>query len=148
MGWLDLLLSAGGGGVLGLLGAGFKQFMSWKDKKLTLQYQIDMAKEDRLNMEMEIALAKVRGEIDLELQESENDAKNLQAALAAEASIKDARPWVNDLRGSTRPFLTYGLSLAAVLLVSFQPENQWNNDIVFMAMTAVGYWFGDRPPKR
>lgn len=145
---LELLLSAGGGGVLGLLGAGFKSFMSWKDKKLTLEYQIKMAAEERQNMEMEMQLAKVRGEIDLEITESEQDAKNLQAALAAEAAIKDTSPWVNDLRGSTRPLLTYALAFAAVMLVAFQPENQWNNDVVFMAMTAVGYWFGDRPPKR
>ena len=145
---LDLLLSAGGGGVLGLLGAGFKAFMSWKDKKLTLEYQIKMAAEERQNMAMELELAKAKGEIELELQETTQDAENLQAALRAEAALPDASPWVNDLRASTRPLLTYALSIAAVSLVWTSPENPWNNDIVFMAMTAVGYWFGDRPPKR
>ncbi len=145
---LDLLLSAGGGGLLGLLGAGFKTFMSWKDKKLTLEYQIKMAAEERRNMEMEMELARVRGQIDLEITESTQDAQNLQAALAAEAAIPAGSPWVDDLRGSTRPILTYALSISAVSLVAFQPDNQWNNDVVFMAMTAVGYWFGDRPPKR
>jgi len=144
---LDLLLSAGGGGVLGLVGAGFKSFMGWKEKKLTLQHELDLARETRLTMGVEIQLAKLQGEIELEQTEVTADASNLNAALQAEASITGTSQWVTDLRGSTRPVLTYLLSISAVSMVWNYPDNPWNNDLVFMAMTAVGYWFGDRPKR-
>ena len=144
---LDLLLSAGGGGVLGLLGAGFKSFMGWKEKKLTLQHEIELAKETRMTMGVEIQLAKLQGEIDLEQAGVVADSSNLNAALQAEASITGTSQWVTDLRGSTRPILTYLLSIAAVSMIWSQPGNLWNNDLVFMAMTAIGYWFGDRPKR-
>lgn len=145
---LELLLSAGGGGILGLVGAGFKTWMGFKQKKLDLEHQIKLAKEERENMALEMELARVKGTIDLELQESEASARGLEAALRAESALPDGSAWVNDLRGSVRPILTYALSTAAVAIAAFQPDNPWNNDIIFMAMTAVGYWFGDRPPKR
>ena len=131
--------------MLGLLGAGFKAFMGWKDKKLAFQHEIELAKETRLTMGVEMQLAQLKGQIDLEQPEVAADAAHLNAALQAEASITNTSPWVNDLRGSTRPLLTYMLSIAAVSMVWAQPDNPWNNDLVFMAMTAVGYWFGDRP---
>ena len=53
---LETLLSAAGGGLFGLIGSGFKTWMSWKDKKLTLQYQLKMAAEERQNMKMEMGL--------------------------------------------------------------------------------------------
>ena len=142
---LETLLSAAGGGLFGLIGSGFKTFMTWKQKKLEFQYAIDMAKEERQNLALEMELAKVKGAIDLELQESEADAQNLRAAINAEASITGTRQWVADLRGSVRPFLTYGLCVCAFILILGWPENKWNNEFVFMAMTAVTFWFGDRP---
>lgn len=145
---LETLLSAAGGGLFGLIGSGFKAFMSWKDKKLTLEYQIKMAAEERQNMALEMELAKVKGAIDLELQESQADAANLQAAIAAEGAIQGASQWVDDMRGSVRPILTYGLVVCSVVLIAWQPENKWNNEVVFMAMTAVTFWFGDRPRKK
>ena len=84
-------------------------------------------------------LARRKGEMDLELQESSDDSANLRAALNAEAQITGTSQWVNDLRGSTRPILTYLLTLIACVT---QTEA-----FVFMATTAITFWFGDRPPK-
>ena len=145
---LELLLSAGGGGLFGLIGSGFKLWGKYKEKKLLFEHQVNMAKEDRLNMQAELELAKVKGAIDLELTESENDAKSLQAAIQAEASITGTSQWVADLRGSTRPFLTYGLVTASAAIIVFTPQNPWANEFIFMASTAVTFWFGDRPRKQ
>ena len=142
---LETLLSAAGGGLFGLIGSGFKTFMKWKEEKERYKFQIAMAAEERQNMEMEMRLAEIKGAIDLELQESANDAANLQAAIRAESQITGTSQWVADLRGSVRPFLTYGLCLCSFVLIMGWPENQWNNEFVFMAMTAVTFWFGDRP---
>lgn len=144
---LDAILSAAGGGLFGLIGAGFTKFMGWKEKKLELEHEVKMASENRATMEMETQLAKVRGAIDLELQESEADAKNLQAAISAEGNIKDASQWVTDLRGSLRPLLTYALVACAVAMsVLAGQDNPHTNEVIFMAMTAVTFWYGSRPP--
>lgn len=145
---LDTILSAAGGGIFGLIGSGFKLWGAYKEKKLVFEHEAVMAKENRETMSMEMELARIQGTIDLELQESEQDATNLQAAINAEASITGASPWVDNLRGSLRPFLTYGLCLAAYVLVLVDRDNPWCNDFIFLATTAVTFWFGTRPMKK
>lgn len=144
---LEMLLSAGGGGLFGLLGSAGKMFAAYKEKKLIFSHEVQMAEQTRRNMEMEMQLATLQGQIDLELQESENDAKNLQAAINAEAAVSGASAWVNDLRSSVRPILTYGLSVLAISMAWTSPENPWLNEIIFLASTAVTFWFGTRPYK-
>ena len=143
---LDSILNVASGGLFGLIGAGFTKFMGWKEKKLELEHEVNMASENRLTMQMETELAKIQGSIDLELQESEADAKNLQAAINAEGNIRGASQWVTDLRGSLRPILTYSLVACAILMSSFLQGNPWNGEILFLATTAVTFWFGSRPP--
>ena len=143
---LETLLSVGSGGLFGLLGAGFTKFMGYREKKLAFQHEVSMASEDRLTMEIEIARAKVQGSIDLELQESEADAKNLQAAINAEGTITETSAWVADLRGSVRPILTYLLVFFAVSMAVWGTEsNPYTKDVMFLAATAVTFWFGSRP---
>lgn len=142
---LELLTSAAGGGILGVIGAGIKTFTAYKEKKLTFAHEVSMAEENRRSMTIEMELAKVKGTIDLELQESESDAQNLTAAIEAEASTKGDSAWVQDLKASTRPILTYALVVTAFGLVAMSPENPWANEFIFMATTAVTFWFGDRP---
>ena len=148
MGILELIFSAGSGGLLGLLGSGFKQFMSWKDKKLTLEFELKTMDKQAELMQLESELALQEKAIDREIKEDENDARSLQAALLAESKITGTSQWVADLRGSVRPVLTYALAILSIVMAWNSPGNPWVNEVVFMAMTAVGYWFGDRPPRR
>jgi len=145
MALLELLASAASGGLLGGALSLGKLYHAYKEKKLSFAHEVSMAAETRQNMAMEMELAKIRGTIDLELQESEDDAKSLRSAISAEADSKGSSPWVMDLKASTRPFLTYGLTISAFFLVAFSPDNPWGNEFIFMAMTAVTFWFGDRP---
>ena len=145
----ESLLSAAGGGLFGLVGAGFTKIVGYFEQKQQLAHAIQMAAEDRLNMEMEITLAQAKGVIDLELQESEQDAKNLQTAINAEASITGTSQWVADMRGSLRPILTYSLVACAVAMsVWAAKDNPFTNEIIFLATTATTFWFGSRPPSR
>ena len=137
---LEFLTSAATGGVLGGILSGFKLYAGYKKQQIDYAFQIDLAKETRLNIGAEMELAKMRGEIDLEIQESTDDSANLRAAMEAESQITNTSQWVNDLRGSTRPILTYALTLAAAIIQT--------TDFVFMATTAITFWFGDRPPKK
>ena len=145
---LETLINVGSGGLFGLIGAGFTKYMGWKQQKLQLEHDLKMAAEERQNIAMEMELAQIKGTIDLELQESENDAKALQSALAHDAAITGTSQWVADLRGSLRPILTYGLVICAVLMTSFLQNNPHNDSVLFLATTAVTFWFGSRPPSK
>jgi hypothetical protein len=142
---LETILSAAGGGLFGLLGAGVKMFMEYKDKVLANKHEVEMAEQSRKDMTMELELSKQQGSIDLELQESDADARNLTAAINAESEAKGASQWVNDLKASTRPILTYLLCIMAIILVIIESQSPWVNEIVFLASTSVTFWFGDRP---
>ena len=148
MQWLDLLFSAGGGGMLGLVASGFKQWMSWKDKKLALEHELQLIDKQTEQMQIEATLAKEKREIDLEIQDSDNAARNLRAAIEAEASITGTSQWVTDLRGSLRPLLTWFIDISTVGLIIFTPTNIMLDKLTFLAGTVTGYWFGDRPRNR
>ena len=145
MEWLDLIFSAGGGGVLGLVASGFKQWMSWKDKKLALEHELQLIDKQIAQMQIEAQLAKEKRVLDLEIQESDNAAKNLRAAIEAEAAITGTSQWVTDLRGSLRPLITWFIDITTVALIAFDPTNVMLDKLTFLAGTVTGYWFGDRP---
>lgn len=145
---IDTLLSVGTGGLFGLIGAGVTKFADFKLSKMKFAHEAIMAKEGREDMRLEIDLANTRGAIDLELEESQADAIGLATAIKAEAAITGTSQWVADLRGSTRPFLTYGLCMAAIAMSASNPDNPMNNEIIFMASIATTFWFGSRPASK
>ncbi len=141
MEWLTALTGVASGGLFGLVGTGFKLWMGNKKEEAKLAHQLALAKETRENMKLEMELVQTKQAHDLELQENDNDAKGLHAAIAAEANIAKVHLWVNDVRGCTRPFLT-------VLLIAVTWYYPDNPEFSFMAATAVTFWFGDRPLKK
>ena len=140
MDWVNLIFSAAGGGVLGLVGAGIKQFAAHKKQEQANAQEVLMQKAINENMRLETERMSLKGKIDLEYQESDADAKGLQAAIAAEASTTNTAQWVNNIKALTRPVLTLLLVIAAAI----KPDE---DDLVWMASTAVTFWFGDRPRK-
>lgn len=142
---LDLIGSAASGGLLGGVFSAIKLFGAYKEKKLMFAHELNMAEQDRKNMDKEIEVAKVKGTLELEVEESRGDAMALTAAINAEADSKAASPWVQDFKSMTRPVLTYLLVIMAFGLVLADQANPWAEEIVFMASTAVTFWFGDRP---
>lgn len=142
---IELLTSAAGGGIFGLGASLIKGWGAYKTKQLDFQHEVNMTVEIGKNMLLEMDLAKIKGTIDLEIQESEADAKNLTAAITAEASMKGSSPWVNDVRAMVRPTLTAGLVILAFIAAGF--DNHYTPQFIFMATTAVTFWFGDRPRK-
>ena len=140
---LELLTSAAGGGIFGLGASLIKGWGKYKQQQLDFKHELDMTVQIGKNMLLEMDLAKLKGTIDLEIQESEADARNLTEAIKAESSMKGASPWVNDVRALVRPTLTAGLvflAFAAAML-----NNAYAPQFIFMATTAVLFWFGDRP---
>ena len=142
---LELLGSAASGGLLGGVFSAVKLFGAYKEKKLQFAHELAMSQEDRKNMDKEIEVAKVKGTLDLEIEESRGDAMALTAAINAEATTKANSPWVQDFKSMTRPVLTYLLVIMAFGITLADQGNPWAEEIVFMASTAVTFWFGDRP---
>ena len=77
----------------------------------------------------------------------------LTASLQAEAAIGATYQWVNAVRALVRPALTFGL--AAFLCAAFFALTPGDIDrayvadsLVFAAVTAIVWWFGDRAPRR
>ena len=142
---LELLTSAAGGGIFGLGASLIKGWGAYKTKQLDMKHELDMTVQIGANMTLEMDLAKIKGTIDLELQQSEADARSFTAAITAEADLKGASPWVNDVRALVRPTLTAGLVLLAFIAAMW--NNPYTPQFIFMATTAVLFWFGDRPRK-
>ncbi len=144
-----LELLAGGGGVFsGLIGNGISAFVNYKNKKLDHSHELAMADKRDREMQNEVALAKLQGEQALVLEQEAGANASLQAALGAEASITGTSQWVADLRGSVRPILTYALSLSVVALVALGSNHEQLPQLIYLASTAVTFWFGSRTAKR
>ena len=141
MEWLNAIFGVAGGGVLGLVGAGVNKYFDYKKQGQANMQELAIADKVSEQMDKELELAKFKGSLELEVMESDNDAKGLMAAIDAEQSIKDVHPWVNDVRGMTRPVLTL------VLVIMAWSEDQADETLNWMASTAVTFWFGDRPRK-
>ena len=142
MEWLNAAFSVAGGGIFGLIGAGVNKFFDYKKQQQINIQELAMADKVAVQMDKEFELAKFKGSMELEIQDSDNDAKGLMSAIEAEQSIKEVHKWVNDVRGMTRPVLTLILVLMAWWEEGIDKSLDW------MASTAVTFWFGDRPPKK
>ena len=145
---LEALLAGGGGVLSGLIGNGITAFISYKNKKLDHAHELSMADKRMVEMEAEVALTKLQGEQTLILEQEQGANETLQQAIAAEASITGTSQWVADLRGSVRPILTYVLSLAVVGFLAFDSDHPQLPQLIYLASTAVTFWFGGRAVKK
>ena len=142
MAWLETLGLVASGGATGLIGMGIKIFADYKKEQKKTEHQLNVMQENRLTMAAELELAKYQGQVELELVDRRSDSEGLLAAIAAEQNTgENTYKWVNAVRGCTRPVLTFMLVIFAWL----DPDEE---QLTYMASTAVTFWFGDRPIKR
>ena len=150
---VDAGTSAMSGGLFGLIGnvatkvvGYFEAEQQFKQKQAEWAHEIDLLKlqmnAKQQETESEIALAGASGSW-----------SGLSASLQAETAIGATYPWVNAVRALVRPALTFGL--AAFLCAAFFALAPGDidrayvaNSLVFAAVTAIVWWFGDRAPKR
>lgn len=152
------------GGLTGLIGGIGQKFFDYKSKKLEIDLQ-------KIKGEQEIALRKADAEIMAQewkartvIAETEADAKMFEAShnepeLYSQnlKSISRQQGWlliiVDFLRGIVRPGLT--LYLCAVVTIMYtrtdgatiNPQSIVDT-ILYLAVTAVTWWFGSRGPKK
>lgn len=147
MDWLSILGNVSSGGLFGLLGTGFSFAMGYFQKKQEHRQRLEWAIEERetLKIKGQLAAAQTAGEIVVAREKGAADA--FVESQKAERSIARSYPWVDAIRGVTRPFLTFFLILVAVVMrYSADPATRAyiDQNIVVTAVASVTWWFGQR----
>ena len=145
--------SALGGGLFGLVGNVASKLIGLVEAKQEFaQKKEEWGHEERLlDMQTKAKAAETEGE--LAVTASSGSWSGLAESLKAETGIGPAYPWVNAVRALVRPALTLGL--AAFLCAAFFALTPGDIDrayvadsLIFAAVTAIVWWFGDRAPKK
>jgi len=142
---LEILL----GPFTGLLGSAVTGLVSYFET----QQKIEMKKLDHAH---EVVLldkqAQMRGaemENEQALAEIAADVTALQGSYDHAASFGESYLWVNAVLKLVRPVLTLVLMGSSVVIASFVIEDEnaqieLAKQVVYLAGTAIGWWFGDR----
>ena len=150
---VDAGSSAMSGGLFGLIGNVATKLVGYFEAEQQFkQKQAEWAHEtDLLKLQMNAKQQETESEI--QLAGASGSWSGLAASLAAEAAIGATYSWVNAVRALVRPALTFGL--ATFLCAAFFALAPGDidrayvaNSLVFAAVTAIVWWFGDRAPKR
>jgi hypothetical protein len=106
---------------------------------------------DLLKLQMQARAAETEQEV--RVAESQGSWGGLAASVTADGLAGASYPWVNAVRALVRPALTLGL--AGFLANAFSTMAPGDIDrayvadsLVFAAVTAIVWWFGDRAPRR
>ena len=145
--------SALGGGLFGLLGnVASKVIGIFEAKQAFVQKKEEWGHEERL-LDMQVKAKAAESEQELAVTAASGSWGGLGESLKAETSIGATYPWVNAVRALVRPALTLGL--ASFLCAAFFAMTPGDIDrayvadsLVFAAVTAIVWWFGDRAPKK
>ena len=145
--------SAATGGIFGLIGnVATKVVGYFEAEQLFKQKQAEWAHETDL-LKLQMQTKREETEDELQIVAARGSQAGLTASLQAEAAIGTTYEWVNAVRALVRPALTFGL--AAFLCAAFfaMPAGDIDrayvaDSLVFAAVTAIVWWFGDRAPRR
>jgi hypothetical protein len=152
--------AAASGGLVGILGSGLgrvfglvERRMARKDKELEFEQERYRWQHESQLVRLQMDAKQAETEQAIELAASEGSWAGLRASIDADAKIDSSSPWVNDIRGITRPALTVLLWVITGAILWFGLADKSTTQkivdaIVFSATTATVWWFGDRAPGR
>jgi hypothetical protein len=145
-------ISAGAGGVFGLIGnLATKTFTYLESKQSSAARQAEWAHEtELLKLQAQWKQPETESTPPLALTASWS---GLLSSVAAEGALPASYKWVDAARALVRPLLTLGLSaVLAAAFFSMAPTDAARayviDSLVFAAVTAIVWWFGDRAPPR
>lgn len=150
---LGTTTSALSGGLFGLLGnVATKIFGFFEAKEVFVEKQAERAHEiELLKLQMQAKAQETEQEV--QVLDTQGSWAGLTTSVQAEGQLPASYAWVNAVRALVRPALTFGL--AAFLACAFfaMPAGDAGrayvaDSLVFAAITAIVWWFGDRAPKR
>jgi len=164
----SLFASSGFGALIGLLGSWLTKREERKNLQLKYDYDLKIAEVRKAEAAAEAAHELAMADKQIERAQVEGDiAKDIKETDAFIESLKEQTQvygvkWVDALRGIMRPLITiYLLALATIVTLAIgklvgglQSLEQTElltiyksviNQMVFLATTAVTWWFGSRP---
>ena len=142
-----------GGGLFGLLGnVASKVIGLYEAKQAFAQKKEEWTHEERL-LDMQMKAKAAETEQELAVTASSGSWTGLTESLKAETAIGSTYAWVNAVRALVRPALTLGLGTFLCAAFFAMPDGDptraaVSESLVFAAVTAVVWWFGDRAPKK
>ena len=148
---LGLAASAASGGLFGLAGTALGRIAGFFERKQ--QFAQERARWDHESalLELQMQASAQETEAEIALAETAGSWRGLEASMQAEANIGASYPWVNAVRGLTRPFLTLLLWLIAGVIwfgADAAGRSAITETATFAATAATLWWFGDRGPRR
>ncbi|MFL6689720.1 MAG: hypothetical protein ACJ8IR_05970 [Alphaproteobacteria bacterium] len=145
-------ISAGAGGIFGLVGnLANKTFGYLETKQSLVVKQSEWAHEtELLKLQSQWRQPEAEHAPPIALTGSWN---GLLSSVSAEGALPSSYEWVDAARALVRPLLTLGLSaVLAAAFFSMAPNDTARayviDSLVFAAVTAIVWWFGDRAPTR
>ena len=145
-------ISAGAGGIFGLIGnLATKTFGYLESKQSFAAKQAEwMHETELLKLQSQWRQSETEAEPSLAFSASWN---GLLSSVATEGALPASYRWVDAARALVRPLLTLGLSaVLAAAFFSMAPSDATRayviDSLVFAAVTAIVWWFGDRAPLR
>jgi len=148
---IGLTASAAGGGIFGLVGTALGRVAGYFERRQHHAHQRArwIHESELLRLQMQAKAEETEAEITL--ADTTGRWAGLNASMAAEAAIGASYPWVNAIRGLTRPALTFMLWIIAVSIylgADAAGREAIIETATFAATAATLWWFGDRGPRR
>ena len=141
------------GGLFGLLGNVTNKVIGiFTAKQEFAQKKEEWGHEERL-LDVQMKAKAAETEQELAVTASSGSWSGLGDSLKAETAVGSSYPWVNAVRALVRPALTLGLgSFLCAAFFALGPgdasRSAISDSLVFAAVTAIVWWFGDRAPKK
>lgn len=138
-----------GGGLFGLAGnVATKVIGIFETRELFAQKKEEWGHDERM-LDMQVKAKAAESAEALAQTAASGSWTGLSESIKAEAAIASSYAWVNAVRALVRPGLTFGLCgfLAAAFFALPQGDGvrtDISQSLVFAAVTAVVWWFGDR----
>lgn len=145
-----LAASAAGGGIFGLAGTALGRLAGYFETRQRQHHERERWAHETALIELQQAARAAETEAEQALAETAGSWAGLRASLEAEAAIGASYPFVNAVRGLTRPVLTLLLWLiAAGIWIGSDPASKASitGTASFAATAATLWWFGDRSPR-
>lgn len=150
---MEWLAGVAGGGLFGLLGTVAGRVAEYFERRQSFAQKKDEWEHELRLLELQMKARAAETEQEMALAESAGSWGGLAESLKAEARIGATYPWVNAVRALVRPALTLGLMGFLGAAVLFMAPGDIDRafvveSLVFAAVTAIVWWFGDRAPRR
>lgn len=144
---IGIAASAAGGGMFGILGTALGRLAGYYERKQTMAHEARKWQHEVQLLELQRQAVAAETEAELALEHAAGRWDGLQASLNADADIRASYPWVDAVRGLTRPMLTF-LLWGITILIWFSADPEGRSSLTetasFAATAATLWWFGDR----